>query len=132
MRLRGVGRSFKPNRLRKLKITLANAGDAATSRVRLRLGRARGLQAKPATKSLGAIAPGAKRTVTVNVTLTGRARDSTNVSVTARAGKLIAREKLTFELRRPSKPGGGDGGADHPTQASPGGCPIRLAVPAGR
>jgi hypothetical protein len=116
MRVRGVGRPFKANRARKLKITLANAGDAATSPVRLRLSRARGVQAKPAKKSLGAIDPGDKQTVTVKVTLTGRARDATKLKVTAGAGELVVREKLTLQLRRPSKPGGGDGGADRPTQ----------------
>jgi hypothetical protein len=115
MRVRGVGRPFKANRARKLKIALANAGDAATSPVRLRLGRARGLRAKPATKSFGAIEPGAKRTVTVKVTLTGRARDATRLKVTASAGELIVREKLTLRLSR-SKPGGGNGGTDRPTQ----------------
>jgi hypothetical protein len=115
MRVRGVGRPLKPNRARKLTITLANPGDAAISPVRLRLGRARGLQAKPATTSARAIDPGAKRTVTVKVTLTGRARNTTKVKLTASAGELVAREKLRFQLRRPSKPGGGNGGRDRPT-----------------
>jgi hypothetical protein len=116
MRMRGAGRPFKPNRARKLRITLANPGDAATSPVRLRLGRARGLRAKPAKKSLGAIDPGARRTVTVKLTLKGRARAATRLKVTASAGELIVREKLRLRLRRPSKPGGGNGGTDRPTK----------------
>ena len=116
MRVRGAGPSFKPNRPRKLKITLANTGDAATGPVRLRLGRARGLEAKPAKKALGAIVPGGRRTVSVKVTLRGRARDATKVKLTASAGALIAREKLTLRLRRPSRPGGGGGGGDRPVQ----------------
>jgi hypothetical protein len=114
MRVRGVGRSFKPNRPRKLKITLANEGDGATSPVRLRLGRARGLQAKPATQSFGAIEPGGKKTVTLKVKLSGRARDTTKVKLTASAGELVARENLTLVLRRPGKPG--NGRRDRPTQ----------------
>jgi hypothetical protein len=110
MRVRGVGRPFKPNRPRKLKVTLANAGDAATSPVRLRLSRARGLRVTPAKKSLGTLAPGSKRTVSVEVTLSGRARDATRLKVTASAGGLVARGKPTLYLRKPSKPGGGGGG----------------------
>ena len=110
MRVRGVGRQFKANRARKLKITLTNPGDAATSSLRLRLRRARGLRVTPARKSLDAIDPGGRRTVTVKVTLTRRARAATGLKVTASAGKLVARDKLTLRLRRPSAPGGGEGG----------------------
>lgn len=114
MRVRGLGPSFKPNRPRKLKVTLANEGDGATSPVRLRLGRARGLKAKPAKQSFGAIEPGGKETVTVKVTLSSRARETTKVKLTASAGKLVAREDLTLVLRRPGKPG--NGRRDRPTQ----------------
>ena len=116
MRVRGVGRPFRANRPRKLKITLTNTGDAATSPVRLALGRARGVQARPAKTPLGAIDPAGKRTATVKVRLSGRARDATRLKLTASAGELVAREKLTLRLRRPSTPGDGDGGTDRPPQ----------------
>ena len=107
MRVTGVDRQFKPNRPRTLKITFTNAGDGASSPLRLRIARARGLRVQPATKSLGALAPGSKRTVRVKVTLTSRARPATKLKLTATAGGLVARGEPTLYLRKPSKPGGG-------------------------
>lgn len=114
MRVRGLGPSFAPNRPRRLKITLANEGDGPTSPVRLRLGRAPGLKADPAKSSFGAIEPGGRETATIKVTLSGRARGTTKVKLTASAGELVAREDLTLVLGRPEKPGGR--GSDRPTQ----------------
>ena len=113
----GVRRDFRPGRPRKVTLTLANDGDGPTEPVRLKLSRARGMKVKLRTRSLKAIAPGRRTKVTATVTLSGRARDATDLTVKATAGDLVARQETTLRLRRPSKPGGGGGnGGDRPTQ----------------
>jgi NPCBM-associated, NEW3 domain of alpha-galactosidase len=117
LKVGGVRREFRPGRPRKVTLTLANDGDGPTEPVRLKLSRARGMKVKLKTRSLKAIAPGRRAKVIATVTLKSRARDSTDLTVKAVAGDLVARQETTLRLRRPSKPGGGGGnGGGRPTQ----------------
>lgn len=109
LRLSGVPRVLSPGRGRKLRLTISNAGDAPTGRVRLRLGSARGLKASPRSISLKSVAAGGTRTATVRVSLSARARTTTTLKVTATAGALQARQQADLFLRKPSSGGGGRG-----------------------
>jgi hypothetical protein len=115
LRIGGVPRTFAVGRPSTIKLTLTNAGDAATGRIRLKFGRARGLTIKAKTRTLRSIAPQRRKRVTATVALADRARTTTDLKVTATAGRLIAREETTLHLRKPSKPGGGGGGRDGST-----------------
>lgn len=112
LRLRGVSRTFGAGRPRRIKLTLTNGGDAPTGRVRLKFSRARGLAIKTKTRMLRSIAPRQRKTVTATVTLSQRARSTTDLKVTATAGRLVAREETNLHIRKPTKPGGGGGGGD--------------------
>ena len=112
LRLRGVSRTFGAGRPRRIKLTLSNGGDAPTGRVRLKFSRARGLAIKTKTRMLRSIAPRQRKTVTATVTLSQRARSTTDLKVTATAGRLVAREETNLHIRKPTKPGGGGGGGD--------------------
>jgi hypothetical protein len=65
--------------------------------------------------------------VSATVTLSRRARTSTDLKVTAAAGQLIARQETTISVRKPTKPGGGGGGGE----GSSGVCVRYLADPSG-
>jgi NPCBM-associated, NEW3 domain of alpha-galactosidase len=116
LRIGGVRKEFRPGRSRKVTLTLANDGDGPTGRVRLQLSRARGLTVKTRTRSLKSIAPGRRTKVTATVTLSSRARDTTDLKVKASAGDLVARLEAPLRLRRPAKPGGGGGDDDFKSQ----------------
>jgi NPCBM-associated, NEW3 domain of alpha-galactosidase len=109
LRVRGTSRTFRADRPRTIKLTLANGGDAPTGRVRLKFKRARGLTVKTKAKAVKSIAPGRRKTVTATVTLGQRARSATDLKVTATAGRLVARQEATLYVRKPTKPGGGGG-----------------------
>ena len=113
VRISGVPRALGEGRPRKIKLTLTNDGDAPTGRVRLRFSRARGLTIKPKAKTVKSIAPQRRATVAATVTLGRRARSTTDLKVTATAGRLIAREEATLSVKRRPKPGGGGGGGDN-------------------
>jgi NPCBM-associated, NEW3 domain of alpha-galactosidase len=116
VRVGGVSRPFVAGRSRRIELTLSNTGDAPTRRVRLKLGRPRGVTLKPRIRSLKPIAPGRRRTVRVTVTASARARTSTDLKVVADAGELVARGEVTLRVRKPAKPGGGGGGGNDPAQ----------------
>jgi hypothetical protein len=127
LRLRRVPRTFDAGRPRRIKLVLANEGDAPTGRVRLKFNRARGLTVKTKARTLRSIAPQQRTTVTATVTLSRRARTSTDLKVTAAAGQLIARQETAISVRKPTKPtkpGGGEG--------SSGVCVRYLADPSGQ
>jgi hypothetical protein len=111
LRIGGVRRDFRPGRPRKVTLTLANDGHGPTGPVRLKLNRARGLTVKTRTR-LASIAPGRRAKVTARVTLSSRARDTTDLKVRATAGDLVARLEAPLQLQRPTKPNGGGGDED--------------------
>lgn len=108
-RLRGTAHPFTAGRSYRVTLTLTNPGDAPTRRVRLQAARARGLTVKLARRSLPPIPAGGRRTVSVTVTLSRRARMRTDLVLTATAGKVVARALQTLYLNTPSRPRGGDG-----------------------
>jgi hypothetical protein len=116
----GIGRvpdRIPEGKTRKIKVTVSNTGNAPTRRVRLKVARAKGLKATVEPRVLKRIAAGRKRTVSVAVTLGARASLATDLKVSAKAGKLVARDEDTLYVRRKDKPpsgGGGGGGYDGP------------------
>lgn len=108
--VRGVPKRFERNRSRRLKIRVSNTGDGPARGVKVRLAKARGLRAAPRAKSLGTIAPGRHKTVSVRVKLVRGARTLTKLGVRAGAGKLVARRTVDLRLRTPRRRGGGGGG----------------------
>ena len=60
VRVRGP-EQYRRNRAQALKITVSNPGDGPARRVKLRLGRARGLTLSPRARSCGTIAPARAR-----------------------------------------------------------------------
>jgi hypothetical protein len=106
-----VPKRFKPRRAKRMKVRVTNTGDGPTASVQLRLSRERGLTAKPKRRSLPPLAPGARKTVRVKLRLSGRARDVTDLGITVRDRRLIARGTVSLRLRRPTRKRGG-GGSD--------------------
>lgn len=117
LRVKGTSRTFRTDRPRKVKLALANGGDAPTGRIQLTFNRARGLTVKTKAKTVKSIAPGRRKTVTATVTLGQRARSATDLKVTATAGRLIARQEATLYVRKPTKPGGGRNGGNGGTRS---------------
>jgi len=114
-RMSGTAHPFTAGRRYRVKLTLTNAGDAPTGRVRLKAARARGLTVRLAKRSLPPIPVGGRRTVPVTVSLSRRARLRTDLVLSATAGDVVARALATLHLNGPSRPGGGDRRGD-PTQ----------------
>lgn len=113
-RLGKVPSIMRPNRERKIRVTVSNPGDAATGRVRLRVSKARGLKVRGA-RQLPSIRPGARRHVILRVTLNRRAKMLTNLEVTAVAKNKIratASDRLYISrssgTRKPPSAGGGE------------------------
>lgn len=103
---------LRPGQTRKLRLTLRNPGQAKTGRVRITTAKARGLTVRGA-RSVGSIAAGKRRTVTLRVSLSSRAQASTTLTVRASApGKLQAEASATLYRRSP--PSSGGGGSDGP------------------
>jgi hypothetical protein len=96
---------------RTVRVTLRNPGHAKTGRIRLSVGKARGLAVRHA-KTVAALKPGAKRTVTLTTTLTSRAKATTRLRVTASAGDL--RTRIDGQLRRASRSSGSGSGSGSP------------------
>jgi hypothetical protein len=124
LRIRGVPKRIPEGQSRTVKLVVANTGNARTRKVRLKIGRARGLKTTVKKRALKPIVPGRRRTVKVKVTLGARARTATDLKVTATAGKLVARAEETLYIRRKqSKPspggGGGQGGPQLCNRYSP-------------
>jgi hypothetical protein len=95
----------------RLKVAVANPGSAAAREVKLAVGDARGLSARPRTRTFKLIGAGKRSTATVRVRLTRRARRTTKVAVRATAGaKLVARQTLALRIGSPPKPAKGKRG----------------------
>jgi len=101
--------ALRPGRTGTVRLTVRNPGDAATGRIRVAVGRARGLTAR-APRAVASLRPGQRRTVAIRVGLSRRAKASTPLRVTATAGRLRVRAATTLSLRKPPRGGGGGGG----------------------
>lgn len=102
-------RVLRPGRSYRMKLTLRNPGDAPTGRIRVKISRARGLTAKT-TRTVNSLRAHARRTVTIKVTASRRAKTFTPLRVTATAGKLRARDETDLIVRERSKPSRSSGG----------------------
>jgi hypothetical protein len=100
----GIPTTIRRNRWMRLKVAVANPGSASARRVRLAFGSARGLSARPRSRTFKLIRAGSRSTATVRVKLTGRARKTTRVAVRASAGKLVARQTLALRIGSLPKP----------------------------
>jgi hypothetical protein len=100
----GIPTTIRRNRWMRLKVAVANPGSAAARKVRLAVGPAQGLSARPRTRTIKLIKAGRRSTATVRVKLTGRARRTTEVAVKASAGRLVARQTLALRIGSPPKP----------------------------
>ncbi len=117
LRIGRVPKRIPEGKRRTIRVTVANTGNAPTRRVRLKVARAKGLKATVEPRVLKPIEAGHKRTVSVAVTLGAKASLATDLKVSAKAGKLVARAEDTLYVRRKGKPstgGGGGGGYDGP------------------
>ena len=114
VRLRGVPKQLSSGTTRRVRVTVANEGEAPTARVRLRVAGARGLRASPSATTVPALRAGARRTVTVRLSLSSRARPTTRLRVTAAAGGQTVAAEGDIRLRRPAR-GGSGGGSAAPT-----------------
>ena len=107
-------KQFRRNRSYALQIRLSNPGDGAARRVKLRLGKARGLRLSPRARSLGTIAAGKHKTIRVKARFDDRARSLTKLVLRASSGRLVAQGTLRLSVRTPRRPrGGGGGGQTH-------------------
>jgi hypothetical protein len=117
VRLSGVPEDVRAGRKYRLRVHVSNPGDARTAGIRVRLAGVRGLTASPRTVVLRPLAAGKRRTATITVRLSARARFATDLEVTAAASRLRASAERRVYVktpdpprRRPSPGGGGGGG----------------------
>lgn len=116
LRLGGLPERTRTGRDYRLKVTVANPGDAPTGRIAVRLAREKGTSARPRALTLRSIAPGRRRTATVTVRFGERASVSSDLEVIATAGRLRVEETVSTYVSRPDRDdddgggGGGDGG----------------------
>lgn len=110
LRLGGLPEKTRTARDYKLKVTVANPGDAPTGRVAVRLARVKGMSARPRALTLRSIAPGKRRTATLTVRFGERAPVSPDLRVTATAGRLRLEEEISTYVAQPDR--GGSGGGD--------------------
>jgi hypothetical protein len=108
-----VPKQFKRNRSESLKITVSNPGDGSARRVKLRLGRARGLRLSPRARTLGTIAAGKRKTIRVKARFDDRARGLTELALRASSGRLVAKGTLRLRVHTPDRRTGGGGGQSH-------------------
>lgn len=99
----GIPTTIRRNRWMRLKVAVDNPGSAAARKVELAVGSARGLRAKPRTRTFKLIKAGKRSSATIRVRLTRRARTITKVGVKVTAGKLTARQTLALRIGAPPK-----------------------------
>lgn len=100
--LSGTPSTIKRNRTMRLKLKVANDGSKTSSKVSVSIGRARGLSVGK-VKTLPALKPAQKRTLTLKVKLTKRAKVSTNLKVTIKAGKLKQSSTVLLRIGKAKK-----------------------------
>lgn len=99
---------FRSGKPRTIRATVRNVGDGPTGRVRLAVPGAKGLKvAMP--KRLNSIRPGARRTVSLRVTLSSRSESFTTLRLRA-TGADGVRAEADDRLYRSSRTGGSSGG----------------------
>lgn len=100
--LSGAPTTIKRNKTMRLKLKIANDGSKQSSKVTVSVGKARGLSVSK-VKSLPALKPAQKRTVTMKVQLTKQAKTSTALKVTVKSGKLKQASTLLLKIGKAKK-----------------------------
>lgn len=96
--LDGAPKTIRRNRTIALKLRIANDGSKPTGKITITRPAARGLSVATLAKSLGALKPAAKKTVTLRLRLTSKARTTTPVRLTVRSGKLKATSSVQLRI----------------------------------
>ncbi|MDA0183108.1 hypothetical protein OJ997_22555 [Solirubrobacter phytolaccae] len=100
--LSGAPSTIKRNKTMRLKLKIANDGSKQSSKVTISAGKVRGLSVGK-VKTLGALKPAQKRTVTLMVKLTKRAKTSTSLKITVKSGKQKASSTLLLRIGKAKK-----------------------------
>lgn len=111
--LRGVPKSQKVGQRRTVRLVIRNPGHARTGKIRISVGKQRGLSVRHA-RTVASLKPGAQRTVRLTASLTSRAKSTTPLRVTVSAG--TTKTRVDAELRRAGTSGGSAGGGSHTPQ----------------
>lgn len=101
--------SFKPGQTRTIRLVLRNPGHARTGRIRLSVRPARGLSVRY-PRTVASFAGGKRKSVTLRVTLSSRAKTTTKLAVKATAPKKLTADADTRLYLTTSSSGGGGGG----------------------
>lgn len=106
--LGGVPTTIKRNRTITLKLLLADGGSKATAPITVAVASARGLTSTRKKLKVAKLKAAQRRTLKLKVKLTPRARKSTTLRITARAGKLKATSSVLLRIGKAPKvaPGG--------------------------
>jgi hypothetical protein len=105
--LRGVPKRQKAGQRRTVRLVLHNPGHARTGKIRISVGKQRGLSVRHA-RTVSPLGPGARRSVRVTTSLSPRSTSpTTTLRVTASAGSLKTRAEGV--LRRTGSAGGSGG-----------------------
>lgn len=105
-----VPSSIKPGQTRTIRLVLRNPGHAKTGRIRLSVGKARGLSVRY-PRTVASLAGGKRKTVALRVTLSSGAKTTTKLRVKATAPqKLTASADTRLYLTKPSSDSSGGGG----------------------
>lgn len=104
-----VSKAIPVGGARKLRVRIANPGDAALRNVRVRIGRARGVSSSPRTRMIRRLPARGHRVITVRVRPRAAAHTRVEHEITVRAGKLRATRELRYRVRHPKKKRGGGG-----------------------
>lgn len=112
MNIQKVRRAVPVNRARRIKVIVANPGDAPLRGATVRFAGDRGVKVSPRLRRLGVVRPGKRRAVFVRVRPRKAAGTSADLKATVRAGKLVARSTRTFKVKQPRRKSSGGGGGN--------------------
>lgn len=105
-----IKRAVPVNRVRKIRIRIANPGDAPLRRVRVKIGRDRGVSPRPRSRIIRAIPPRKHRVISIAVRPRRTAFSTADLKVKVQAGRLRATREVRIRIKHPRpKPSGGGG-----------------------
>ena len=90
---------LKPDKWRKVKVTVTNEGGAASTKGTLRVKQPAGVLVKPEKQQLPALAPGASATVSVRVEITAKAKGKPTLELTGTASGITATSSLSIKSK---------------------------------
>ena len=101
--LDGAPATIRRNRTLKLRLRVVNDGSKKSGRLQVTFAKARGLSGLGKARRLPALKPAQKRTLRLKVKLTKKARVSTKLKATVRAGKVKASSTLLLRIGKAKK-----------------------------